>query len=112
MLQALKQAWWAPVAALLVVGQLVLAVVTLFADDDADTKAVAFAIALTGALVLAAGLWYRLRTRGLGNALIIVGALFGAFWFWSLVLPVLAIIVVVGVVISEARTRARTAEAP
>ncbi len=112
MSQALKQAWWAPLAGLLVLAQVVLAVAIVFGDDDAETKVVAFAIALAGALLLAAGLLYRPQARGLGNTLIIGGVLFAAFWFWTRVLPVVAIIVVVGVVITEVRTRARAAETP
>lgn len=111
MLQALKQTWWAPLAGLLVLVQLVLAVAIPFGDDDAETMLVATTIALVGALVLATGLWKRPRARGLGNALIVVGTVFAAFWFWTLVLPAAAIIVVIGLVTSEVRSPARTAEA-
>ncbi|MGI8796294.1 MAG: hypothetical protein ACR2IR_06925 [Acidimicrobiia bacterium] len=114
MLQALKQAWWAPVAGLLVLGQLFLAVSFGWGDegDDAESTIVGISICLVGTFVLAAGLWKRPQARGLGNALIVVGAVLAAFWFWTLFMPVLAIIVVVGLVISEVRSPARAAEAP
>jgi len=112
--QVLKQAWWAPVAGLLVLALLVLAVSIGFSDESDETEdvIVGLALALSGAFVLAAGLWKRPQARGLGNALIVVGSVLAAFWFWTVVLPVAAIIVVVGVVTSEVRSPARAAEAP
>ena len=112
MSDALKQAWWAPVAGLLVLAQLALAVSFGFGGEDGESTVVSIAIALVGALVLAAGLWKRPEARGLGNALIIVGAVLAAFWFWTLVLPVVAIIVAVGVVTSEMWSPARAAGTP
>jgi len=95
-----------------VLGQLFLAVSFGWGDehDDVESTIVSIAIALVGAFVLAAGLWKRPQARGLGNALIVVGAVLAAFWFWTLFMPVLAIIVVVGLVISEVRSPARAAE--
>lgn len=113
MSQVLKQAWWAPVTGLLVLAQLVLAVAAGTGNEDDEGDVVFWvAVALVGALVLAAGLWKRPQARGLGNALIIVGAVLAALFFWTLVLPVVAIIVVVGVVTSEVRSPARAAETP
>ncbi len=113
MSQALKQAWWAPVAGLLVLAQLALAVGLGFGNNtDEDDVAFWLAVALVGALVLAAGLWKRPQARGLGNALIIVGAVLAAVFFWTVVMPVGAIIVVVGVATSEVRSPARAAETP
>jgi hypothetical protein len=99
--QVLKQAWWAPLAALLALIELLMVPGFAFGDDNA----VAAALALAGALLLAAGLWKRPQARGLGNVLIVLGAAWAALWFWTLVLPVLAIIVVVGVVTGEMRSR-------
>ncbi|HUF85339.1 MAG TPA: hypothetical protein VMQ81_12200 [Acidimicrobiia bacterium] len=111
MSDALKQAWWAPVAGLLVLGQLAMAF--LFGwSEDTESTIVGIAIALTGAIVLGAGLWKRPQARGLGNVLILVGAGFAAFWFWTLFMPILAIIVAVGLVTSEVRSRAPAAEVP
>jgi hypothetical protein len=103
--QALKQAWWAPLAGLLVLGQLLIAVAFAVDSEDAEEAIVGVAIALGGALVLAAGLWKRPTARGLGSALIVIGAATAGFWFWTLVLPILAIIVIVGLVVSEVRSR-------
>jgi membrane protease YdiL (CAAX protease family) len=111
-LQALKQAWWAPVAGLLVLAQLLLTVSFAVGGNDADEAIVGVTIALGGALLLAAGLWRRPTARGLGNALIILGAALAAFFFWSLVMPFGAIIVVVGVATSELRSPAPAAQAP
>ena len=112
MTQALKQDWWAPVAGLLVLALLAVAVAGAFGKEDAESKVVGIALALAGAVALAAGLWKRPQARGLGNALIVVGALLGAFWLWTLVLPVLAIIVVLGLASSELRPRARATQTP
>lgn len=104
--QALKQAWWAPLAGLLVLLQLVMAVaVGTDTESDESDVVVWIAVALIGALLLAAGLWKRPQARGLGNALIVVGAALAAVFFWTLVMPVLAFIVVVGVVTSDVRSR-------
>lgn len=103
---ALKQAWWAPVAALLVLAQFVLAVMILFGGGDAAELIAGAVIATVGALVLGVGLGKRLDSRQLGNMLIVVGALFGVFWFWSLVLPALGLIVLVGLATTELRTTA------
>jgi len=105
MSQVLRQAWWAPIAALLLAAQLVVAVTNLGHENVVPI----LVIALVGALVLAAGLWTRPRARLLGNALIVVGSLFGAFWFWTGYTPVMAVIVIIGVVTSEVRSPARAA---
>jgi hypothetical protein len=101
LVHVLKQAWWAPVAGLLALIELLMVPGFAFGDD----AAVDAALALAGALLLAAGLWNRPHARGLGNVLIVLGAALAALWFWTLVMPVLAIIVVVGVVTSEVRSR-------
>jgi hypothetical protein len=108
---ALKQAWWAPVAGLLVLGQLALVLAFGWGaeGDDAESRIVSVAICLVGAFVLGVGLWKRPQARALGNVLILVGAALAAFWFWTLVMPILAIVVVVGLVSSEVRSSARAA---
>jgi peptidoglycan/LPS O-acetylase OafA/YrhL len=113
MSQVLRQGWWAPLAALLALALFILAFIIGFFDSDDDTAAVIIGVilALAGALVLAAGLWKRPQARGLGNALIILGCLLAAFWLWTVVLPIAAIIVVAGVISSEVRAPRRTAEA-
>jgi hypothetical protein len=114
MSQVLRQAWWAPLAGLLALALFAFAFVIGLSDGEDDETAdviVGVILCLAGAFVLAAGLWKRPQSRGVGNALIIVGCVLAAFWFWTVVLPVVAIIVVVGVISSEVRSRARPAEA-
>ena len=109
MSQVIKQAWWAPLACLLALALFAFAFVIGFSDGEDDETSdviVGVILALAGAFTLAAGLWKRPQARGVGNALIVVGCVLAAFWFWTVVLPVAAIIVVVGVVISEFRTPA------
>jgi peptidoglycan/LPS O-acetylase OafA/YrhL len=104
---ALRQAWWAPVAGLLALALFVFAFVIGFSDGDDDETAdviVGVVLALAGAFALAAGLWKRPQARALGNALVILGCVLAAFWFWTLLLPIAAIVVVVGVVSSELRS--------
>ena len=113
MSRALKQAWWAPLAALLVLAQLAMLVAAgTSSSEDGESKVAGAVIALVGAVVLAAGLWKRPDTRGPGNALIVLGALFAAFWFWTLVLPVVATVLIVGVIGSEVRSPAATPRVP
>ncbi len=117
MLQALEQAWWAPLAGLLVIAQLALAVAFLLADGtsnilDLETTAAGTTLSLGGAAALAVGLWRRPRERALGDGLIIVGAVLAAIWLWAVVLTPIAIAVIVGVVLSRVRTRALIDEAP
>ncbi len=93
-------------AALLLLAQLLMAVSLAAGAGDESDVPVWFAVALVGAAALAAGLWKRPNARGLGNALIIIGAVFAASFFWTLVMPIGAIVVVAGVVISEMRSSA------
>ena len=108
-MQILKQEWWAPFAGLLVLSHLWVAMAFFLDADVADTEstAVGAALALGGAATLAVGLWMRPRHRGLGNALVIGGAAMAGFWFWTVVMPILGIIVIVGVVASQVRSTAQ-----
>lgn len=112
MSQALRQAWWAPLAGLLAIAQLWIALVFLFGDGtsnilDWETTAAGATLAVAGAIALVAGLWKRPVKRGLGNALIIVGAALAAIWFWTVVVTPVAIVVIIGVVVSQVRTSSR-----
>ena len=114
MSHVLRQAWWAPVAGVLALLLFAFAVVIGFSDGEDDETSdviVGVVLCLAGAFVLAAGLWKRPQARGLGNALIVLGCILAAFWFWTLLLPVMAIIVVVGLVSTEVRSRPRRAVA-
>lgn len=110
MSQVLRQAWWAPIAALLVVPQLVIAANS--GSERGESWVAGLVIGLVGAAILAAGLWKRLHARGLGNLLIVVGSLFGAFWFWTGYTPVMALIVIIGVIVTEVRSPASAATTP
>ena len=108
MSQALRQAWWAPLAGLLALALLVLAFgigISDSEDDGTEAVIVGVVLCLAGAVVLAAGLWKRPQARGLGNALIVVGCLLAVFWFWTLILPIAGIVVLVGLASSELRER-------
>jgi hypothetical protein len=116
-MQILTQAWWAPFAALLTLAQFVIALEFFFADGtsnllDAEGTAAGAALALGGTAALAAGLWIRPRAHGLGNAPIIVGAALGAIWFWAVVMTPIAIVVIVGAVVSQLRSTPRVTETP
>ena len=109
MSQALRQAWWAPLAGLLSLALLAFAVaigVSNSEDDGTEAVVVGVALCLAGAFALGAGLWKRPQARALGNALIVVGCVLAVFWFWTVVLPIAGIIVLVGVVSSGLRSRA------
>ncbi len=77
-------------------------------DPHRDTHA----LALGGAAALLDGLWQRPHARGLGDALTIAGALVAAIWFWAIVMTPLAIVVIVGVLVSRVRAPAPVAGAP
>ncbi|MET0920023.1 MAG: hypothetical protein ABWY77_02350 [Acidimicrobiia bacterium] len=113
MSQVLRQAWWAPLAGLLSLALFAFAVVIGVSDgkdDETSDAVVGVLLCLAGGVALAAGLWKRPQARGLGNVLIIVGCLLAAFWFWTVVLPIAAIIVIIGVVSSEVRARPASAQ--
>jgi len=110
-MQALKQAWWAPLAAVLVVAQLLVAQAFLIGDGtsnilNAESTPAGATLALGGAAALVAGLWARPKARGLGNALIIAGAALAAIWVWTVVMTPIAFVVIVGVVLSQVRSPA------
>jgi hypothetical protein len=109
MSRSLRQAWWGPLVGLLVVGELVIAAAFVFAGDSVEDSIAGAAVALGGALLLVAGLWQRPHARALGSTLLIIGCGAAAIWFWSLVMPLVAIVVVVSVVISWLRPRPMSA---
>ncbi|MEA2497712.1 MAG: hypothetical protein QOH26_117 [Actinomycetota bacterium] len=108
-MQILKQAWWAPFAAVLALAQFWVGAAFIYGAGtsnviDAESTFAGITLAFGGAAALAVGLWIRPRARGVGNALVVVGALLGAIWFWTVVMTPLAIVVIVGVVISLIHT--------
>ena len=109
-----RQAWWAPVAAVLVVAELLVAQAFLIGDGtsnilNAESTTAGAALAIGGAIALVAGLSARPKIAGLGNALIVAGAALAAIWFWTVVMTPLALVVLVGVVVSAARSTASPA---
>jgi hypothetical protein len=106
--EVLGQAWWAPLAAVLVVAELLVAQAFLIGDGtsnilDAESTIAGAVLSLAGAGLLAAGLFMRPSARGLGNALIIVGAALATIWFWTVVMTPIALVVIVGVVLTQMR---------
>lgn len=110
MSQAVRQAWWGPLAGLLIVGQLVIATMFVIDADGIEESIVGAGIALGGAALLVAGLWQRPYGRMLGSILLVLGCIASAIWFWSFVMPLLAIVVAVGVVVSDVRAPSRSVE--
>ncbi len=115
-MQILKQAWWAPFAGVLALAQLWVGLAFFYGDGtsnllDAESRAAGASLALGGAAALSAGLWVRTQARWVGNTLIIVGAALGAIWVWTVVMTPLALVVIVGVIVSQVRSTAPTGEA-
>jgi hypothetical protein len=115
--QTLRQAWWAPLAAVLVVAELLVAQAFLIGDGtsnilNAESTAAGATLALGGAAALVAGLWVRPKARGLGNALIIAGAALAAIWVWTVVMTPIAFVVIVGAVLSKVRSTGPAAGIP
>lgn len=113
-MEILKQTWWAPLAAVLVVAELLVAQAFLIGDGtsnilNAESTASGSTLALGGAAALVAGLWVRPKARGLGNALTIAGAALAAIWVWTIIMTPIAFVVVVGVVVSQVRSTAPAA---
>lgn len=115
-MDALRQAWWGPLAGLLVVAQVALLLTFVFGDGtsnvlDVESRVAGSTLSLVGAVSLVLGLWCRPRARGIGNALITTGALLAAIWFWTVVMTPIAIVLIAGVVVSQVRSPAPTAVA-
>lgn len=110
-MRILKQAWWAPIAGVLALAQFWVGAAFIYGAGtsnvlDAESAGAGITLAFGGAAALTAGLWIRLRGRGLGNALIFIGAALAGIWLWTIVMTPLAVVVIVGVVVSEVRTTA------
>ena len=108
MVQALKQAWWSPFAAVLVLAQVWVGAAFVYGEGtsnalDLEAAVVGATLAFGGAAALGSGLWIRPKSRGLGNALVVVGAALGAIWVWTVVMTPLAVVVIVGVIVSQVR---------
>lgn len=107
-MRVLKQTWWAPLVAVLVVAEVLVAQAFLLGEGtsnvlNAESAAAGAALSLGGAAALAIGLWSRPTARPLGDALIIVGAVLAAIWVWTILMTPIALTVIVGVAVSRVR---------
>jgi hypothetical protein len=101
MMDALRQGWWAPVAAVLAVCNGWIGVWIMSTDQNVGSI-VGGSLFLLGGIAILAGLVMRPGNRRLGTGLIVVGALWGLPLFWTVVPPVLALLVIAGVLTSPA----------
>jgi hypothetical protein len=93
---ALKQTWWAPLAALLAVSNVATGI-AIVANEQNPGSLVGGSFFVAGAIALVAGLLMRARARTAAAALIVFGAFWGLPIFWLVVPPLLAVAVGVGV---------------
>lgn len=106
----LRQAWWARVAAVLVLAQLWVGAAFIYGEGtsnvlDGESRAAGVLLGFGGAAALGVGLWLRLRSKAAGDGLIVVGALLGGIWLWTVVMTPLALLVLLGLVQTELRSR-------
>lgn len=96
--RALVQTWWAPLAALLGVVEIVMGVAIFFQGENWPGRIIGGLLLLpgSGGLTLL-GLRTRPRARALGNALVLVGTLPWFGLFWMIVPPLVGLLVWVGV---------------
>lgn len=116
-MRAIKQAWWAPLAAALVIADLLVAQAFLIGEGtsnvlNAESTASGAMLSLASAAALAGGLWVRPKVRGAGNALVVIGALLAAIWFWTVLMTPIAIAVIVGVTVDQVRSAQPTTGTP
>lgn len=116
-MRILNQAWWAPLAAVLVIAELLVAQAFLIGEGtsnvlDAESTLAGAALALGGAAALVTGLFARPKVRGLGSAMVVVGAALAAIWFWTVLMTPIALAVILGVVFSRVRPVAAAGPAP
>lgn len=109
-MQQLRQAWWAPAAALLALAQAWVGAAFIYGEGtsnllDTEGQVMGGVLAFAGAGALGAGLWLRPRSHAAGVGLMIVGALLGAIWFWTVLMTPLALAVLVGLLLSEMRNK-------
>ncbi len=95
-LLAVRQAWWAPVAAALVVCNVVVGLVLVFANEDSGSR-IWGGLFIASGFVILVGLLSRLDRRTPGNVLILLGTVPSLLVFWLIVPVILAVVVVVGV---------------
>jgi hypothetical protein len=95
--QAVTQAWWAPVAAVLGAVTVAAGIGTVFDAHNLGGRVVGSSLLLAFGAALLLGLVRRPYSREAGNALILVGTIPAFPFFWLIVPTVAAIVVWVGV---------------
>ena len=95
-LSAVRQAWWAPVAAVLAVCNVVVGVVLILANDDSGSRIWGGLFIASGIIILL-GLLSRRERRTPGNVLVLLGTVPSLLVFWLVVPVILAVVVIVGV---------------
>ena len=108
-MQMLRQSWWAPLAALLMFTQLWVAAAFVYGDGtsnilDAESSFAGISLSLVGAGLLGAGLWTRPTRPTLGSVLIVAGAGLAAIWLWIIFMTPVAVVVIIGVLVSQMRS--------
>jgi hypothetical protein len=97
---AVVQTWWAPVAALIGVVEVVFAIGTVFEASNWGGRIIGSSVMLAFGAMMLFGLTRRPFAREAGNSLILLATLPAVTFFWVIVAPVLALVVWVGVISS------------
>jgi hypothetical protein len=94
---AVAQAWWAPLAALLGLAMLLAGVVNIFEANNLSGRIVGSVLLLAFGCGMFLGLMRRPFNRAQGNTLILVATVPAMALWWSIVPPLVAIAVWIGV---------------
>jgi hypothetical protein len=98
--QALTQAWWAPVAAVLGVALVAAGIGTIFEAHNLGGRIMGSSLLLAFGAAMLLGLRRRPHAREAGNALILIGTIPAFPFFWLIVPTVAAIVIWIGVLTS------------
>ena len=97
---ALRQEWWAPLAALLAAFWFVVPTLFLLHGDGAIGDRLTVLCAWGSGLAIVVGLLERQRARRLGSLLILAGSAWSFLFYWMLLPYIAAVVVSVGVLCS------------
>ena len=109
---ALRQEWWAPLAALLAAFWFVIPVLFLLGGHGAISDRLTVLGAWISALAVVTGLLERQRARRLGNVLILGGAAWSFLFYWMVLPYIVAVVVSVGVLRSGFSTERKQGKQP